>query len=142
MKGQEVGPGLGMIYITFFILLIGVGGYWILHSSTWIDYNLLYGPSKTFNGKVVRIESYCDDPKKTIFMLDTSTSSQAYIYMASRLDIMVGDSVTVTAYNVTGKGLIFDLMRSKCEPSGAHYYATKVYSSRTAIALEGKPWQK
>ena len=141
MKGQEAGPGVGIIYITFFILLVGIGGYWILHSNTWVDYNILYGPPKIIEGRVTRIESSCDDPKKTLVMLDTGRS-QAYLYMGFRFMVSVGDGLTITAYNVSGRGLLYDITRAGCEPGGAHYYAIKAYNSRTGTTLEGRPWQK
>ncbi|MFH1470532.1 MAG: hypothetical protein ABIF01_02185 [Candidatus Micrarchaeota archaeon] len=140
MKGQD-DPGIGMLYIVFFILLVGVGGYWILHSNTWVDYNLLYGPPKNIDGKITRIESSCEDTKKTIVMLDNG-KSQSYVYMGFRMDVLVGDSLTVTAYNVSGRGVLFDLNRAGCEPEGAHFYAIKAYNPRTAVTLEGRPWQK
>ncbi|MFH0817852.1 MAG: hypothetical protein V1909_04425 [Candidatus Micrarchaeota archaeon] len=141
MKGQEAGPGLGMIYLTFFILLVGVGGYWILRSNTFIDYNMLYGPPKSIDGKITRVEQGCENPKKTLVMLDNG-KSQFYVYMGFRFDVAVGDSLTATAYNVTGRGLLFDLTRAECEPVGAHFYAIKAYNSRTTVTMEGRPWQK
>ncbi len=130
MKGQD-SPGLGMLYITFFILLVGVGGYWILHSDTWFDYNVLYGHPSAISGKVVRIDP-CEDPKKTIVLINTS-KAQAYVYMSFQFDVAKGDYLSVIAYNVTGRGIPFDLTRSKCEPDGFHYYASKVINTRTGF---------
>lgn len=138
MRGQ---PTLGMIYLTFFILLIAVGGYWILHSNTWFDYNILYGPATRITGTISRIDDACGDQNKTLLMLNTG-SSQAYVYMGFKPDILPGDQVTVTVYNVTGRGILFDLMRAGCEPAGFHYYAIKLYSSRLFFETEGQPWKR
>ncbi|MFH1447574.1 MAG: hypothetical protein ABIG39_01815 [Candidatus Micrarchaeota archaeon] len=140
MKGQD-NVGLGYIYLTFFILLVGLGGYWILHSNTWIDYDFLYGPTSSIKGKVLRIEKDCNYPKKSILMIEDG-KSQAYVYLSFKFDAVVGDEVGVTAYNVTGRGLIHNLLRSECEPDGFHYYATKATNHRTARTVTGKPWQK
>jgi hypothetical protein len=135
MKGQD-SPGIGIMYLVFFILLLGVGGYWILHSNTWVDFNVLYGPPSSFSGKVTRIDS-CENPKKTLVMLDTG-KSQAYVYMGFAFEVVEGDYLTLTAYNVTGRGLFFDILRSQCEPVGFHYYASKAYSSRTGFQFDSK----
>jgi hypothetical protein len=140
MRG-EYGLEIGTIYAVFFILLLGFGGYWIIRSNTWMDYNVLYGPPETFTGKVTRIETYCDDPMKTIVMVDRG-DSQAYVYMPFRFTVMTGDRVSITAYPVKGRGLIFDAMRSPCEPEGFHHYSVKAYNARIATQVEAKPWQK
>lgn len=137
MKGQD-SPGLGIIYIVFFILLLGVGGYWILHSNTWIDFNIMYGSPSQFSGKVVRIEP-CSEPKKTLLMLDTG-KTQAYVYIPIQLEVAEGDSLTLTAYNVSGRGILYEAVRSKCEPEGFHFFASRIYNSRTGFQLDMKPW--
>jgi hypothetical protein len=139
MKAQS-DPGIGGIYIVSFILLVGVGGYWILHSNTWFDHSVLYGPEIYVNGKVTRID-YCQDTKKTLVMLETD-KSQAYVYMNFKFDVLPDDSLTVKAYNVTGRGILFDLTRFTCEPEGSHYLATRAYNSRTGLTMEGRPWNK
>lgn len=140
MRGQE-SIGLGLIYLAFFVLVVGLGGYWILHSNTWIDYNFLYGPTSSFKGRVLRIDMDCDDQDKKLLMLDTG-NSQAYVYVGFKFDAVIGDEVGIIAYNVTGRGLIYDIVRSKCEPDGFHYYAIRATNHRTLRTVEGKPWQK
>jgi hypothetical protein len=138
MKGQSE-PGIGLIYIAFFILMLVVGGYWILHTNSWLDYNILYGQTVSLQGKVMRIERGCTDQKKTLVMLENQ-NSQSYIYIPLKFEVFPGDQLTLTAYNVSGRGLFFDILKSKCEPDGLHYYATKVRSERTGLTLEARPW--
>ncbi len=140
MKGQD-NLGLGMIYLTFFILLVGLGGYWIMHSNTWVDYNILYGPPSKIKGKLARVEKICEDQTKSMIMINTG-ESQAYVFLSFEFDAIIGDEVGVNAYNVSGRGLIYSLVKASCEPDGFHYYATSATNHRTARTVEGKPWQK
>lgn len=134
-RGQEL--EVGTMYLVFFILLVTVGGYWIVRSNTWVEYDMLYGKPSQLTGRITRVDP-CEDPKRMVVMME-SGKTQAYTYLGFRTDATVGDEVTVTAYNVSGKGLLFDIFRSKCEPSGFHYYATRLYNPRTGFDMKALP---
>jgi hypothetical protein len=127
MKG-EYGPELGILYLTFIILFMGAGGYWIIHSSTFLEFNFMYGPATDFSGKIVNIMP-CNDSKRGLYTLDTG-HSMAVVYAGFNLDLQEGDELSITAYNVSKKGILYEWMLAKCEPKGEHYYAIRGYSER------------